>query len=129
MAQKVYILINLWKYYQFKFLELLNDVLEIEIDETNRQPEETVDSLLDTVPLSGNEEEEINEIDVILDTVLQRMRTLHESTEIQHNSVNDVVKAFWARDGIQKESKDMRRRNLIMKVGAMMRFLDYWPSH
>ena len=68
--------------------------MEIEIDETNRQPEETVDSLLDTVPLSGNEEEEINEIDVILDTVLQRMRTLHESTEIQHNSVNDVVKAF-----------------------------------
>ena len=63
------------------FLDLLNEVVSNE-DWKDIRESEAVNSFYE-------DKEELNEIDLILETVLQRMRSLQE--DIGNNSVDDLV--------------------------------------
>ena len=78
------------------YLDILNEVIQSSSKE-EINADSLVNSLENTAPedqyINNDENNEINEIDVILNTVMQRMRRLEENSEMVPNSVNQVVKS------------------------------------
>ena len=82
--------------------DFLNEVLQT----TGILNENEVDSEQEDNFIENDAIDDINEIDVILDTVLQRMRKLEENNELMHNSVDKVIKSALH----QKQNSRVRRQ-------------------
>ena len=83
------------------FLDLLNEVVSKEEWKDIRESE--------IVNSFHEDDEEANEIDLILETVLQRMRSLQEGTDIGNNSVDDVVASVLKeRQGTSRVKRDVQ---------------------